>query len=255
MYTLTVTSQKGGVGKTTTAHAIGAGLSLKGYRVLFIDLDDQGNLSLVMRADKKKPTALDVLRDPKTVAEAIQHTEQGDIIASSRDLAGADNIITATGKEYRLREALEICSGNYDYCIIDTPPHLGILIVNALTASRGAIIPAKADLFSLQGLYQLQDTINAVKKYCNPELEILGIVLTMYKQRTIINRELADVVAQTAKDFNTKAFNTKIRDCTALQEASYSRIDIYRYAPRSNATADYTALIAEIFGEEIYNNG
>lgn len=251
MYTLTITSQKGGVGKTTTAHAIGAGLSLKGYRVLFIDLDDQCNLSTLMRADKNKPTALDVLQNPKTITEAIQHTEQGDIIASSRALAGADNIITTTGKEYRLREALEICSGNYDYCIIDTPPHLGILIVNALTASNGAIIPAKADLFSLQGIYQLQDTIEAVKKYCNPELEILGIVLTIYKQITIINRELAEVIDQTAKDFNTKTFNTKIRDCTAIQEAQYSHTDIYRYAPRSNATADYTALLAEIFGEEI----
>lgn len=251
MYTIAVINQKGGVGKSTTAHAIGAGLILNGYRVLFVDLDVQGNLSYIMGADSRiSYNAMGILQRPETVTAEIQHTEQGDIIASSPALSGADTVITETGKEYRLKEALEHCSGNYDYCIIDTPPHLGVITVNALTACNGAIVPAKADIFSLQGIGQLSETIDAVKRYCNPKLEILGIVLTFFKGRTIINRELAEMIEETAHQLQTKVYRTRIRDCTALQEAQSVQRDIYRYAPRSNATADYKALVAEIIGEE-----
>lgn len=251
MNTIAVINQKGGVGKSTTALAIGSGLILKGYRILFIDLDAQGNLTYTLGATTQGyNNVLGVLQRPETAKEEIQHTEQGDIIASSPALAGADTLITQTGKEYRLKEALETIAGEYDYCIIDTPPALGILTINALTACTGAIIPAQADIYSLQGISQLNSTIETVRKYCNPALSIMGIVLTRFNRRSIIRREVAEMLGQTAEQLHTKLFKSRIRECTALVEAQATKQSIYKYSPKSNATADYKALVNEILGEE-----
>ena len=247
---IAVINQKGGVGKSTTALAIGAGLSLKGYSVLFIDLDAQGNLSYTLGADTKGYNAMGVLERPETAKEEIQHTPQGDIIASSPKLAGADKLLEETGKEYRLKEALESLQGAYDYIIVDTPPALGILTINALTACTGAIIPAQADIYSLQGIAQLNSTIETVKKYCNPSLSIMGIVITRFNGRSIIRREVAEMLEHTAGQLHTKLFSSKIRECTALVEAQATKQNIYSYAPRSNATADYKALVDEILRGE-----
>ena len=247
---LAIINQKGGVGKSTTALAIGAGLSLKGYSVLFIDLDAQGNLSYTLGADTKGYNAMGVLERPETAKEEIQHTPQGDIIASSPKLAGADKLLEETGKEYRLKEALESLQGAYDYIIVDTPPALGILTINALTACTGAIIPAQADIYSLQGIGQLNSTIETVKKYCNPSLSIMGIVITRFNGRSIIRREVAEMLEHTADQLHTKLYSSKIRECTALVEAQATKQNIYSYAPRSNATADYKALVDEIIKGE-----
>ena len=247
---IAVINQKGGVGKSTTALAIGAGLSLKGYSVLFIDLDAQGNLSYTLGADTKGYNAMGVLERPETAKEEIQHTPQGDIIASSPKLAGADKLLEETGKEYRLKEALESLQGAYDYIIVDAPPALGILTINALTACTGAIIPAQADIYSLQGIGQLNSTIETVKKYCNPSLSIMGIVITRFNGRSIIRREVAEMLERTADQLHTKLYSSKIRECTALVEAQATKQNIYSYAPRSNATADYKALVDEIIKGE-----
>lgn len=249
MKVLAVINQKGGVGKSTTALAIGAGLTLKGFSVLYVDLDAQGNLSYTLGATTQGYNAIGVLQRPETAKEEIQHTGQGDIIASSPSLAGADAAIIETGKEYRLREALESISGDYDYCIIDTPPALGILTINALVACKGVIIPAQADIYSLQGISQLNSTIEAVKRYCNKDLSIMGIVLTRYSSRSIISREVAEMLEQTAEQLNTKLYKAKIRECTAIKEAQATKQNIFNYAPKSNATADYKALVEEIIGE------
>lgn len=249
MKTIAIINQKGGVGKSTTASAIGGGLSLNGATVLYIDLDAQSNLSYLLGAEISgltRPSALDVLQRSATVTAAVQHTAQGDVIAASPALSGADIVLTATGKEYRLREALEAVSGLYDYCIIDTPPALGILTVNALTACDGCIIPAQADFFSLQGIGQLNGTIETVRKYCNPALKVYGIVLTRYSARAIISREVTAMMEQTAESLHTKLYKTRIRECTAVKEAQAMREPIYSYAPQSNASADYTALVNEI---------
>lgn len=245
--TIAIINQKGGVGKSTTAHAIGAGLSLRGYRVLFIDLDAQGNLSYTLGADSTGLTgisALEVLTGRVSASKAVQRTAQGDIIASSPALAGADTILTAVGKEYRLKEGLE--GLEYDYIVIDTPPALGILTVNALTACNGCIIPAQADIYSLQGIGQLYNTIQTVRKYCNPSLEVLGILLTRYSARAVISREVAEMIEQTAANLHTKLYKSRIRECTALKEAQAVKQDIYSYAPKSNATSDYTGFLNEL---------
>ena len=246
-----VINQKGGVGKSTTALCLGAGLSLKGFKVLYIDLDAQGNLSYTLGADTQGYNAMGILQRPETVKEEIQTAPGGEVIASSPALAGADTIITETGKEYRLKEALDKLGGTYDYCIIDTPPALGIVTINALTACQGAIIPAQADIYSLQGISQLNGTIQTVKKYSNPHLKVMGIVLTRYSARSIISREVAEMIDATAAQLNTKLYKAKIRECTALKEAQATRQSIFKYAPRSNATADYKALIEEIMEDNI----
>ena len=247
MKAIAVINQKGGVGKSTSASAIGEGLKREGLKVLFVDLDPQCNLSYLMEANISGLTgasAFDVLQGNTSAAEAVQHTAHGDIIAASPALAGADVTITATGKEYRLKEALEALAGLYDYCIIDTPPALGVLTCN------GCIIPAQADFLSLQGIGQLHGTIETVRKYCNPALTVYGIVLTRFSARAVISREVSAMMEETAKELKTRLYNTRIRECTAIKEAQAMRTDIYTYAPRSNATADYTALVKEILETE-----
>lgn len=243
---IAIINQKGGVGKSTTANAIGAGLSLKGWKVLYIDLDAQGNLSYTLGAGGAGLSALDVLNKSASAQQAIQQTRQGDIIPASLALAGADTIITAVGKEYRLKEAIDPIEENYDYIIIDTPPALGILTINALTACTGAIIPAQADIYSLQGISQLHSTIQTVRKYCNPQLTIKGIVLTRYSPRAILSREVAEMIEETAEQFNTKLYKTAIRENIAVKEAQARQQDIFSYSPKSNAAEDYKTLVEEI---------
>lgn len=243
---IAIINQKGGVGKSTTAHALSAGLIQKGHSVLLIDLDAQGNLSYTFGVDGTTFNSLEVLSKQITAKKAIQHLEQGDIIASSPSLAGADTFLTATGKEYCLKEALEQVQNDYDYIIIDTPPALGILTINALTACTGAIIPAQADIYSLQGISQLYNTIQTVQKYCNASLQIKGIVLTRYNARAILSRDVTEMIEQTAIQFKTKLYKTKIRECIAIKEAQARKQNIFSYAPKSNAANDYTTLIAEM---------
>lgn len=249
MRKIAIINQKGGVGKSTTAAAIGVGLKRAGYSVLFVDLDAQGNLSFSLGADAQGYNAMGVLLRPETIADNVQHTPQGDILASSPALAGADAVITQTGKEYRLKEALAHVQDKYDFCIVDTPPALGILTVNALTACDGAIVPAQADIFSLQGIIQLYDTLQTVRKYCNPALRLLGIVLTRYNARAVLSRDVAGLIEQTAAHVETSLYRAAIRECTALKEAQAMKQSIFEYAPRSNAAQDYSELVAAILNQ------
>ena len=246
---IAVINQKGGVGKSTTAAALGSGLTLRGFNVLLIDLDAQGNLTFNMGAGGRALSSLEVLTGTATAREAIVRTPQGDIIPASPALAGADQLITATGKEYRLKEALEPLLDEYEYIIIDTPPALSILTVNALTACTGAVIPAQADPWSLQGISFLAQTVETVRKYCNRGLKVKGIVLTRYNARSVISRDMKDLIAQTAAKMSSKVYETKIRECQALKEAQAVQESIFQYAPRSNAAADYKALLDEIIEE------
>lgn len=247
MKTISIVNRRGGVGKTATAHAVGAGLALKGYKVLYIDLDSQCNLTYDVGAKPAPLTSMEVLSGTATAEEAIQHTEGGDIIPASPSLAIADTAIEGTGKEHRLREAIE--GLEYDYIIIDTPPALGVLTVNALTASDSAIIPAQAEVHSLQGIALLYEAIEAVQKYTNPKLKIAGILITRYNGRAILSKDMRANLEDTARELGTKLYSTPIRECIAIKEAQAVQRDIYSYAPRSNATKDYTALLEELLEE------
>ena len=214
---ITVINQKGGVGKTTTAHALGAWLQSKqSKKVLFIDLDQQGNLTYATNASHSENNALGLLINAKLDKQAIQITpSRYQIIASSPMLANVESMLTMTVREYRLREALTELK-EYDYIVIDTPPSLNILTINALTASNFALIPAQADIFSVQGITQLGQTIDAIKRYTNKDLQVLGIVLTRYSNRNILSRDLQQVIEDTAKSIhtNTAVTDTKINEKT-----------------------------------------
>ena len=248
MEVIAIATQKGGTGKTTTAHALGAGLIWRANRVLFIDLDPQGNLSYILRADMDGATSYEVLTGQATAKEAIQHKPGGDIIPASPALSGANLEVNKTGKEYRLREALEPIRNDYDYIVIDTPPALSILTVSALTASDSVIVPAQADIFSLQGISQLYDTIQAIQQHSNPSLSIKGILLTRHNTRAILSRDLTQVMSNMAQQMGTRVYDSVIREGIAIKEAQASQQDIYSYAPRANPTRDYIAFIDELLG-------
>jgi chromosome partitioning protein len=246
---IAIINQKGGVSKTTTALALGAGLTLRGHKVLLVDLDAQGNLSYSMGAEESTFTTIDVLTRKVKAANVIQRLPQGDLLPTSPELSLADKLLGDTGKEYRLKEALEPVKGNYDYIVIDTPPALGILTVNALTASSGVVIPAQADVFSLQGISQLYATINAVKQYTNPSLKVLGLLLTRFSGRAVLSKNIAGVMEETAKELETKLFNATIREGISIKEAQISKQSIFEYAPKSNPAQDYNDFIDELIKE------
>ena len=246
MEVIAIANQKGGVGKSTTVHALGMGLALQGHKVLLIDLDPQGNLSYSMQAEAEKPTAYELITGRATAREAIQVTGQGDLIAANPLLSGVEMELNTVGKEYRIREAISPIKESYDYILIDTPPSLGILTINALTAAGSVIITAQADIFSLQGIGQLYSTIEAVRTYCNADLSIKGILLTRHSNRSILSRDITEMITDTAAQLKTKVFNTTIRECIALKEAQARRESIFYYSIKSNAAADYEELTKEV---------
>jgi chromosome partitioning protein len=247
---ITVINQKGGVGKTTTAHTIGAWLQrTKGKKVLFIDLDQQGNLTYATGASNSNYNSLKLLINGSLDAKKIQHTSSGfSVIPSDPALANIDMILTETGKEYRLKEALKGLK-DYDYVVIDNPPSMNVIMINALTASDFAIIPAQADIFSLQGITQLGKSLDAVKSYTNKDLNVLGIVLTRHNGRTILSRDILEVIEDTAKQLKTKVYSQTIREAVAVKEAQATRKDIFSYDAKSNASQDYDALMQTIWTE------
>lgn len=224
---------------------------MRGFKVLFVDLDAQGNLSYALNVDGRALSSLEVLTGTSTAAEAIQETAAGDVIPASPALSGANGILTETGKEYKLREALEPIRESYDYIVVDTSPALSVLTVNAFTASDNLIIPTGADSFSLQGVLGLNQTIATVRKYCNPGLKIDGILLTRYSSRAVLSKELANMANQIASMLGTKVYTTTIRENISIKEAQTSRQDIFRYAPKSNGATDYNAFINEFLKERI----
>ena len=246
MKTIAIANRKGGVGKSTTAAAIVNGLTLKGYKTLAVDLDAQRNLSNTMKTITEIKTILKVLTGEIAAAEAIQETIYGDIIPASKALSGADTTLTETGKEYKLRDSLEPIQEKYDYCIIDCPPALGILTINALTAANSVLIPAQADIYSLDGIEDLQEAIQPVKKYCNPTLKIEGILLTRYNSRSILSKDIAVLAKKLAERIGTSIFKATIREAIAIKEAQISQQSIFKYAPRAKVTEDYMDLVNEI---------
>lgn len=252
MEIVAITQQKGGTGKTTTAAAIGAGLLHQGKRVLFIDLDPQGNLSYIMRGDSSISNTLDMLTGKSTARKALQtlpawNTKTAAIIPATPYLSGADATIAGTGREYRLKEALKPICGMFDYCIIDTPPALGILTVNALAAAHSVIIPCLADVFSIQATGQIAETIKGIRANCNPGLQIAGILLTRYTGRQNLTRDIAEILETAAANIGTRLFNTRIRESVSIREAQATGQDIFTFNPNCNGAADYAALLNELY--------
>ncbi len=175
--TIALSNQKGGVGKTTSAYVIATALKEMGYRVLAVDMDPQGNLSFSLGADTESATIYDVLKGELKPRYAVQKSTLVDVIPSNILLSSIELEFTGVRREFLLKEALDSLKGIYDYILIDSPPALGILTVNAFTAADYVLVPMLSDIFSLQGITQLEETIRRVRNYCNPDIQILGCSL------------------------------------------------------------------------------
>ena len=246
--TITFSNQKGGVGKTTSAVNIAAALSKKGKSVLLIDMDSQGNATSGVGISKKavKASSYDLLTGETSASEAVVHTEfkNLDLIPSSIDLAGADLDLSDTeNRNLILKESLSAIKYEYDYIIIDCPPSLGTLAINALCASDGVIIPMTCEYYSLEGLSQLMVTIREVKRLYNPELDITGILVTMYDKRLTLAKQ---VLAEIDKYYSDKLFKTTIpRNIRITESPSFGKPVIY-FDKYSKGSFAYEKVAAEI---------
>lgn len=243
---ISVSNQKGGVGKTTTTCNLAAGLKKKGYRILLIDLDPQGNLGFSVGADMDGATIYDVLKSSVTARFAIQKTETVDIIISNILLSGIELEYTGTGREFLLRDAIAPLRKLYDFILIDTPPALGILTINAFTASDSIVVPMMCDIFSLQGIAQLFETVERIKKYSNPQLHVSGILLTNVNPKTRLFQEVRGTAEMISKDFGIPLFQTFIRKSVLVSEAQIAQKSVLDYAPKNKASADYREFIKEL---------
>ena len=245
-----VANQKGGIGKTTTATAVASILKSKGFKVLLIDADPQGNSTDTYRAKiKDTPTLYDVildLDDPLPIMDAIQQTEIGDIIASDPLLKEADTKFPSDGEEYfRLKDALEKLKG-YDYVIIDTAPADNKLLKNCMIASDSVIIPITADRYALQGLSDLNQIISTLRKRSNPNLKIAGLLLVKFKSRQILAQEVKTALDDIATKMKTKVFDTFIRESAVCQKAQAARLTLIKYDAKCTTALDYVSFVDEL---------
>jgi chromosome partitioning protein len=238
-------NQKGGVAKTTTTLNLAVAFKEQGLNVLAIDLDPQGNLTMSQgfNPDSIERSMYDVLVHRAPIEEVIQRAEV-DIAVSSIDLAGAELALSSMiGRERALEKAIAPIRENYNYILIDTPPSLGILTVNALVAANGIIVPVQCEYLSLRGLVQLENTLSMIRENLNPDVEIQGILPTMFDKRTLHSREAIDILEE---NFGELVFDTKIRKTIRYAEAPVKGTSVLAYDPTGDAAQAYRRLAKEV---------
>jgi chromosome partitioning protein len=238
-------NQKGGVAKTTTTLNLGVALAEQNLRVLLCDLDPQGNLTMSqgLNPDTIERSMFDVLVHRLPIQEVIHHTEV-DVAVSSIDLAGAELALSSMiGRERALEKALAPVRETYDYVLIDTPPSLGLLTINALVASNGVIVPVQCEYLSLRGLVQLENTLSMIRENLNPDVGIEGILPTMYDSRTLHSREAVEILQE---NFGDLVFDTKIKKTVRYAEAPVKGSSVLKYDPSGSAAEAYRDLAKEV---------
>jgi len=240
---ISISNHKGGVGKTTSVVNIGAGLNKLGRKVLLIDLDPQANLTQSLGITNPEHTIYGSLRGEYKL-QPLEVLDNLFIIPSTLDLSGAEIEMSGeAGREYILKELVEPIRSSYDYILIDTPPSLGLLTLNAFVCSELVLIPLQAQYLAIQGLSKLLEVIDKIQRRLNKELKMGGVFITQYDSRKVLNR---DVVNTIQKHFKDKVFKTMIRENVALAEAPIWSLDIFRYNPKSYGAEDYLSLSMEI---------
>jgi chromosome partitioning protein len=242
-------NQKGGVAKTTTTLNLAVAFAESGHRVLCIDLDPQGNLTMSqgIDPDKVEKSLYDVLVNDMPISEIIQHREI-DIAVSSIDLAGAEIAMsTKIGRERSLEKALKEVSGDYDFVCIDTPPSLGLLTINALTAASKVIVPVQCEYLSMRGLVQLQNTLKMIQENLNPDVKIEGILPTMLDSRTVHAKEAVEILEE---NFGDLVFRSRIKKAIKFAEAPVKGASVLKYDSESNAAGYYRDLAKEVLEHE-----
>ncbi len=243
--TLAMANQKGGVAKTTTTLNLAVALRERGMRVLAVDLDPQSNLSMSQGIDVESlPTTMyDVLVRGTSIAEVI-HVREVDVAAAGIELAGAELALSGMiGRERALDRALRLVAEAYDYILIDTPPSLGLLTINAMVAAQGVVVPVQCEYLSLRGLAQLQGTLAQVREHLNPQVEITGILPTMYDGRTVHGREAMELLIES---FGPVVYRTRIGKTIRFAEAPVRGQSIIRYDPGGQAARWYRMLAREL---------
>jgi chromosome partitioning protein len=238
-------NQKGGVAKTTTTLNLGVALVERGKRVLCVDLDPQSNLTMSQGVDpdELERTMFDVLVHKTPIEDVILHREI-DLAASSIDLAGAELAVSSMiGRERALQKALLPVRGSYDYIMIDTPPSLGLLTINALTAADGVIVPVQCEYLSLRGLIQLENTLNMIRENLNPDVRIKGILPTMFDGRTLHSKEAVEILQE---NFGDLVYETKIRKTIRYAEAPVKGTSVLKYDSKGKAAKAYRDLAGEV---------
>ena len=238
-------NQKGGVAKTTSTLNLGVALGEQGRRVLAVDLDPQGNLTMSqgLNPDTIERSMYDVLVHRLPIEQVI-HKGEIDLAVSSIDLAGAELALSGMiGRERALEKALLPIKGEYDFVLIDTPPSLGLLTINALVASNGVIVPVQCEYLSLRGLVQLENTLSMIREHLNPEVGIEGILPTMFDSRTLHSREAVEILRE---NFGGLVFNTWIRKTVRYAEAPVKGTSVLKYDPSGNAAEAYRELAKEV---------
>lgn len=247
---ISIVNQKGGVGKTTTAVNLTAALHMAGQRVLLCDFDPQANASsgLGVERDRVRASSYDMVMNGATAADAVVHTRYGDVIPSSAALSGAGvELVSMEKREHRLRQALETVRDSYDYMFVDCPPSLELLTLNALCAADQILIPVQCEYYALEGLRDLMTTLRAVKRSFNPNLEIFGVLLTMFDGRTNLSMQVAEEVR---KHFPGKVYAAVIPRNVRLSEAPSHGLPIFGYDRLSRGAESYAALAAEILKKQ-----
>lgn len=245
---IAIVNQKGGVGKTTTAINLAAALALKGKRSLLVDMDPQASLTASLGIREASPSTYEIMTGHTTALEALISLNGFDLIPAGAQLVGAElELAAAPGREYILREKLEPIIGQYDFTFIDCPPGLGLLTLNALTASGEVFIPLQAEFLALEGMARLLETVDLVKRRLNPKLNISGIVITRYDQRRRLNRDIIETIRA---HFPGVVFEQPIRENISLAEAPSYGQHIFDYKGDSSGAADYAALADEMISRE-----
>jgi chromosome partitioning protein len=246
---IALANQKGGVAKTTTTLNLGVALVERGLHVLCVDLDPQGNLTMSqgLNPDAIERSVFDALVHRLPIDEVIERREV-DIAVASIDLAGAELALSSQiGRERALQKALVPILGRYDYILIDTPPSLGLLTVNAFVAATGVIVPVQTEYLSLRGLVQLENTLQMVRENLNPDVEIIGILPTMYDRRTTHSREADEILRES---FGDLVYQTRIRKTIRYAEAPVKGTSVLAYDPAGEAAALYRDLAREVLNGE-----
>lgn len=252
---IAVANQKGGVGKTTTAVNLAAGVAHYGHETLLIDLDAQANATSGLGIDKNSATGsiYHALMGDKTISEVVRPgiIEWLDIIPSNIDLIGAEvELIQQEGREHKLKTLLSQLDSVYQYIFLDCPPSLGLMTLNALCAANSVLIPLQCEYYALEGISQLVDTINRVKQYLNPALEIEGVVLTMYDARVKLSK---DVVAEVQKVFNEKVYKTLVPRNVRLAESPSFGKPVILHDPSSKGAQSYFQISKEFLARNGVN--